>query len=143
MNISKGVKRKNVQVKEEIFDSIWNSLGKVLRDDENWDENQQTSSSVKEDDDHEQQRLKEEYEPLLKAEYEPLLNEENQSPSGKAKSTPINIVIKRNGLDVHVCLVDYRTNLVEPQEEYLVEHQSVHLNNSTNQFEVIFPLLFS
>ena len=31
----------------------------------------------------------------------------------------------------------------EPQDDYLVEPQSVHLNNSKNQFKVIFPLLFS
>ena len=31
----------------------------------------------------------------------------------------------------------------EPGCDYLVEPQSVNLNNSTSQFEVIFPLLFS
>ena len=29
----------------------------------------------------------------------------------------------------------------EPQDDYLVEPQQVHLNNSTNQFKVIIPLL--
>ena len=31
----------------------------------------------------------------------------------------------------------------EPEDDYLMESQSVHLNNSTNQFKVIIPLLFS
>ena len=31
----------------------------------------------------------------------------------------------------------------EPLDDYLVEPQSVNLNNSTNQFKVIIPLLFS
>ena len=31
----------------------------------------------------------------------------------------------------------------EPEDNFLVEHQPVHLNNSTNQFKVIIPLLFS
>ena len=31
----------------------------------------------------------------------------------------------------------------EPEDNFLVEPQSVHLNNSTNQFKVIIPLLFS
>ena len=31
----------------------------------------------------------------------------------------------------------------EPLDDFLVEHQPVHLNNSTNQFKVIIPLLFS
>ena len=31
----------------------------------------------------------------------------------------------------------------EPLDDYLLEHQPVHLNNSTNQVKVIIPLLFS
>ena len=31
----------------------------------------------------------------------------------------------------------------EPQDDYVVEPQSVHFNNSTHQFKVIIPLLFS
>ena len=31
----------------------------------------------------------------------------------------------------------------EPEDDYLVEPQSAHLNNSTNQFKVIIPVLFS
>ena len=31
----------------------------------------------------------------------------------------------------------------EPEDNFLVEPQSVHLNNSTNQFKVIIPLILS
>ena len=109
MNIPKGVKRKKVQVKEEVFDNIWNSLGKVLGDDKNLDdstkENQQHSLVKEEDDDDNHQ-------PLVKIKVEPIMkeekfNEEDQpTSSGRYEDERRSIVIQRNCLDVRVSLID-------------------------------------